>query len=81
MLRIKRKAKKLDNFDAAVETPLAETRSALDAKVASFGNSKGALQTIYKTNSKVGSCYILGTTVPFRCSPSIGQEQSPIRFV
>ena len=36
-------AKKMDNYDAAVETPLAESRSALDAEIASFGTAKIAL--------------------------------------
>ena len=63
MVRIRRKAKKmqdkaraqakkLDNFDAAVETPLADTRSALDAEVASYGKSKGALRTYLQEQYK-----------------------------
>ncbi len=63
MLRISRKAKKmqdkaraqakkLDNFDAAVETPLADIRSALDAEVASYGKSKGALRTYLQEQFK-----------------------------
>jgi hypothetical protein len=63
MLRIRRKAKKMqdkaraqaktfDNFDAAVETSLAETRSALDAEVASYGTSKGALRTYLQEQYK-----------------------------
>ena len=46
------KAKKLDNFDAAVETPLADIRSALDAEVASYGKSKGALRTYLQEQFK-----------------------------
>jgi hypothetical protein len=60
-------AKKFDNFNAAVETPLANTRSALDAEVAAYGKSKGALRTYLQeqfksrksNNLKVASFYIL----------------------
>ena len=45
-------AKKLANFDAVVETPLADTCSALDADVASYDKSKGALRTYLQEQYK-----------------------------
>ena len=45
-------AKKMNAVDVALQTTLAETRSALDGEIASFGNSKLALRTYLQDQYK-----------------------------
>ncbi len=40
------------NFDAAVETPLAESRSSLDGEIASFGTSKTGIESLFNGASE-----------------------------
>ena len=62
----------MNNYDAAVETPLAESRSALDGEIASFGTAKIALKTYLMEQVKsrkllhFGIYKSIGLTSPFR---------------
>ena len=75
-------AKKLDNFDAAVETPLANTRSALDAEVASFGTSKGALRTYLQDQFKSRKLLHFGnySTIPLQSEYRSKAKPYPLRM-
>ena len=62
----------MDSYDAAVQTPLAESRSALDGEIASFGTAKIALKTYVLEQVKsrkllhFGIYKSIGLTSPFR---------------
>jgi hypothetical protein len=45
-VKARAQAKKMNAVDVALQTTLAETRSALDDETASFGNSKITLRTV-----------------------------------
>jgi hypothetical protein len=51
-IKARAQAKKMNAVDVALQTTLAETRSALDGEIVSFGNSKIALQTFLQGQYK-----------------------------
>ena len=65
-------AQKMANFDAAVETPLAASRSSLDGEIASFGKAKTALKAYLMDQVKsrkllhFGKYNSIGLTSKFR---------------
>lgn len=71
--KAKAQATKMNNFDVANETTLAKTRSELDAEVASFGNSKGALKTYLQDQFKCRKLLHFGN---YRSIPLVSEFRS-----
>ncbi len=93
LLRKKRKAAKMqakaqaqatktNNFDVTVETTLAETRSDLNAEIASFGKAKGALKSYLQEQFKSRKLLHFGnySTIPLQSEFRSKAKPYPLRM-
>ncbi len=80
--RARAHAKKMMNFDVAIQTTLAETCSDLEGKMASFGKGKMALKTYLQEQFKSRKLLRDGTynTIPIVSEFRSKAKPSPLRM-